>query len=146
VHGGGANDLYTGSTVAATTTAAVGYFTNLHTLFPNAKLVFVEAVNAPLAGFNNHQADAVALRQAVQAQLAAAGVPAYFLDLQTTRQPISGTGYVTAANGTGNSDIYVGSDAVHPTVKGNQYFRHLLANKVAKVLADKGPLVGTLIT
>jgi hypothetical protein len=52
---------------------------------------------------------------------------------------------VTAVLSDGNSNIYIGSDAVHLTVKGNQYVRAFLATKIAKVIADDGSLVNTLI-
>lgn len=143
VHGGGLNDLNQGQTVAAIITAAVNYFTNLHNLMPNARLVFVEGIATPSLAFN---ANYISIRQGVQTQLAAAGVPAYFIDVATTRPPINGTGFVTAANSSGNSDIYIGSDGVHPTVKGHQYLRGFLAPKIARVLADDSrELVGQLI-
>lgn len=145
VHGGGANDLFNSQTVAATVTAATNHFTNLRSLFPNAKLVFVEGLAPP--GFTpaTYNPNYIAVRQGVQSNLATAGVKAYFLDLATTRPPLNGSGYVTAANASGNSDIYVGSDTFHPTIKGNQFLRHVIAPKLARVLADDGYLAGSLI-
>lgn len=142
VHGGGCNDLFFGQTVNQTVAAAVAYFTSLATALPNAKLVFVEGFTPPEFPY---QANYVLIRQGVQTQLAALGIKPYFLDVATSREPISGTGYVTAANASGNSDIYIGSDQTHPTVAGHAYLREVLTSKIAKVLADSGPLAGTLI-
>ena len=144
VHGGGINDLYNGYSMAATQQAMIDYFTWAHSVLPNAKLVFMEGQYAPLAGFSSQVANMITLRQNVQSALAGV-VPVYFVDVITTRAPINGTGYVTAANGSGNSDIYIGSDQSHPTVRGNQYIRHFLAPKIAKILADDGKRVGSLI-
>lgn len=142
VHGGGANDLYAGSTVQAVTAAAVAYFTEVRALLPQTRLVFVEGFSPPSFPFN---ANFRTIRENVQAALVAGGVEAYYLDVATTHPPLNGTGYVTAANATGNSDIYVGSDQAHPTVRGHEYLRRWLAPKIAKVLADRGPLRNQLI-
>ncbi|MEP6710545.1 MAG: SGNH/GDSL hydrolase family protein [Candidatus Saccharibacteria bacterium] len=145
VHGGGANDLYTGQTVANTVTAATNYFTTLRANHPNAKLVFVEGFSPPLFTPSIFNPNYTAVRAGVQANLAAAGVNTYFIDVATTRPPIDGTGYVTAPTGGGNSDIYIGSDTAHLTEKGNTYVQAFLATKIAKILEDDGKLVGILI-
>lgn len=145
MHGGGANDLYTGNSVADTITAATNHFKALRAQHPNAKLVFVEGFAPPLFMPSTFNPNYKAIREGVQTNLAAEGVGAYFLDIATTRPPFNGTGYVTAPNGSGNSDIYIGSDGVHPTVKGNKYIRGIVAPKLRRVLADQGELVGKLI-
>jgi hypothetical protein len=145
VHDGGANDLNNGATAAQTITAATAYFTTLRANHPNAKLVFVEGLAPPgftPAVFNPLY---IEVRQGVQAALAAAEIEAYFLDIATTRPPISGSGYVTAPNGTGNSDIYIGTDLAHATVAGHAYLRSVFAAKIATILRDTGALVGQLI-
>lgn len=148
VHGGGVNDFANAAnwTVQQVTDAAVSYFKEARRRLPNAKLVFMEGNYTPYANFANHVSDMIALRQNVQSQLNDAGVEAYYIDVVTTRPPLNGTGYVTATNGSGNTDIYVGSDQAHLTTRGNQYIRHFLAPKIAKVLADDGQLVGQLVT
>lgn len=146
VHGGGANDIYQGNTDAAIIAAFVTHFKNLRQRLPKAKLVFVEGFSPPLftpATFNPRY---TAIRQGVQQQLATDGLKnVYYLDVATTRPPILGSGYVTAANASGNSDIYVGSDGVHLTARGNDYCRRYLAPKMRRVLADDGRLDGQLI-
>lgn len=146
MHGGGSNDIYYGSTDVDIIAAATDQFTWLRTNFPNAKLVFVEGFTPP--GFTpaTYGPRLIAIRTAVQANLLAAGVDAYFVKVASASEPpIFGSGYVTAANGTGNSDIYVGSDTFHLTVKGNLAMRGYLTPKFRAILADNGRLVNTLI-
>lgn len=146
VHGGGANDLYNNFPVNDITDAVVAYFTQVRGVLPNAKLVFVEGFAPPLAGFAENNPDYITIRTNAQAALTDSGIGAYYLGVASEPVPaITGTGYVTAPTGVGNSDIYVGSDAVHLTVRGNTYVRELLAPKVARVLADDGTLLDTLI-
>ena len=146
IHGGGANDIYQGHTDAAIITAAVNYFRARRADLPNAKLVFVEGFAPPLFTPATYNARYKAIRQGVQAALSAEGIYPYYIDVATTRPPLDGTGYVTAPAGNGNSDIYIGSDAVHLTVKGNDYIRGWMVPKIARVLADDGRLAGSLIT
>lgn len=141
VHGGGANDIFGGNTDAATIAAAIAYFQAVRALLPDAKLVFVEGMSPPGFAYNTRYATVSAGVRSGLADLA--GI--YFLDLATTRPPLNGTGYVTAANGTGNNDIYAGSDTYHLSRKGSTYLRHVIATKMRRVLADNGPLEGTLI-
>lgn len=142
VHGGGANDLYGGNTQQATIDAAVNYFKTVRLVLPRAKLVFVEGFAPPIFQYNTQYK---AIRQAVQAALIAAGVDVYYVDVATTNPVLNGTGYVTAANGTGNTDIYIGSDQAHPTIRGHEYIRAYLASKLKAILADRGELINTLI-
>lgn len=143
VHGGGINDLFGGSSEADIITAATAYFTALRAAHPDARLIFVEGFIPP--GFAAYAASVVPIRQGVQAALNAAGIDAYYLDVATTQPPIFGTGYVTATNGTGNSDLYVGFDTYHLSARGHEFVRRFLAPKIARVLADNGDLAGQLI-
>jgi hypothetical protein len=143
IHGGGHNDFYYNKTVTETAAGAIAYFIKLRTLFPNAKLVFVEGMSNPTIA--SHNADFVALRKAVQAGLAGVIRGMYFIDVATSGPQVSGTGHVTAANSSGNSDIYVGSDAIHMTQKGNAFMTRYLSGKIRRILFDNGALDGTLI-
>lgn len=143
VHGGGATDLNAGSTTAQIITAANALFTAARAALPRAKLVFVEGF-APPNGYSTFNPSYTTIRQGVQAALTSVGV--YYLDVATTIPPLNGTGYVGALAGTGNNDLYIGSDGIHPTIAGHQYLRGFLAGKLRKVLADDGALVNTLIT
>lgn len=145
MHGGGINDLYNSFTNAAIIAAVVARFTDLRANFPDAKLVFVEGFAPPLFTPATYNPNFIAIRQAVQTALEAASIRAYYLDIATTRPPLKGTGYVTGAVAGENTSIYIGSDQAHPTQLGHQYLRSILAGKMKQVLADKGPLEGTLI-
>lgn len=144
-HGGGANDLYTGNTVANTITAAINHFKNLREQHPAAKLVFVEGFAPPLFTPATFNPNYKLIREGVQAGLLAEGVDAYFLDIATTRPPFSGTGYVTAPVANDNTSIYIGSDQVHYTVKGAKFLASIVAPKLARVMADQGDLLGQLV-
>lgn len=50
----------------------------------------------------------------------------YFID-PVAEQWITGTGRVDAPNGTGNADIYISADGVHPTTAGHRYLARRLA-------------------
>lgn len=143
VHGGGANDLINGYTDAQIITAVTNYFTSARASLPNAKLVFVEGFAPPGGGFPAVASRYTTIRAAVQAALMNVGV--YYVDVQTTTPWLQGTGYFGATNGSGNSDIYVGPDAVHLMAAGSDYIRARLADKMRLVLADNGALVNTLI-
>lgn len=145
VHGGGANDIYQGNSVAAIIAAATTYFTAMRAAHPTAKLVFVEGFAPPGFTPSTFNPAYTTIRQGVQNNLNTAGVKAYYLDVATTRPPIYGSGYVGATNGSGNSDFYVGADGVHLTLRGNEFARAYLLPKIARVLADKGDLAGSLI-
>ena len=143
IHGGGCNDLYNSFTVNQTITAATSYFQGLRNSFPKARLIFVEGFSPPVFTPATYNPNYIAIRQGVQAAVGISNM--YYLDIATTRPSLTGSGYVTATNGTGNSDIYVGSDGAHPTIKGHEYIRNVLAGKIRRVLADDGRLDGTLV-
>lgn len=145
VHGGGANDLYNDHPLSTINATINTYFRTLREKLPFAKLVFVEGFAPPLNGFNENNPDYITIRQTAQAALADVGV--YYIDVATTEPWITGqpNGWVTANAGDGNSNVYIGSDAVHLSVKGNTYLRHRLASKLLKILADDGTLLNQLI-
>jgi hypothetical protein len=143
VHGGGANDLAVGGySVAAIAAAVEAFFESARASLPNAKLVFVEGFSPP-GGFSTLNDEYTAIRVAAQAALAATGV--YYIDVATTAPWLDGTGYFGATNGTGNSDIYVGPDAVHLMAAGSSYIRSRMADRLRVILADNGSLVNQLI-
>lgn len=146
VHGGGANDIFTGNTDAAIIAAFISYFVTLKTNHPNAKLVFVEGFAPP--GFTpaTYNPRYIAIREGVQAGLAAAGVDAYFIPVASLNPPaIHGTGFLGSPNASGNSDIYVGLDGIHLSRGGNRHARGIIARPLRRILADNGPLVGQLV-
>ncbi len=49
---------------------------------------------------------------------------------------ITGTGKVTSTTGTGNADVYVSSDGVHPTYQGLNYWSTRIASSIRAVIAQ----------
>lgn len=145
VHGGGANDIFTGSTDAQIIAAAVSYLTTLRANHPNAKLVFVEGFAPPGFTPGTYNPRYVAIRQGVQQALANA-VDVYFISVASSNPPaINGTGFLGTPNASGNSDIYVGYDQIHLSRAGNRYVRGVIAAPLRRILADGGQLVGSLL-
>lgn len=142
VHGGGANDLFSGHTVSAIVAQAIAYFEELRTELPNAKLVFVEGFSPP-NGFSTFNDEYIDIRQQLQAALTDVGV--YYIDVATSSAWLDGSGYINHTTGSGNSDIYVGDDGIHLSILGAQYVLGRLVPKFRAVLADDGSLLNTLI-
>lgn len=139
-HGGGANDFYNGFTLPNILAAATDYWTEMLERLPDARMIYMEGYSPPSHPFNTNY---IALREGLQAALPEDRM--YYIDIATTRPPISGTGYVTATNGSGNSDNIIGSDGAHYTIRGGRYLAGHAAQKVRRVLADDGSLAGQLI-
>lgn len=144
IHGGGANDLNQGRTVGQVVGDAVALFTRARDLLPSmSKLVFMEGFAPPVftpATFNPNYA-------AVSAQLrtALAGVGVYYVDVATTAPWITGTGNQASPTGAGNSDVYIGSDGVHPTVAGYRYLAHRIGERMRTITDDDGTLLNQLV-
>lgn len=141
---GGTNDVYAGSTNAEIVAAMKTWFTNARAAWPNAKLVMMGGIK-PATGW---PADALTRYAAIvdtmrlDPEMIKVGI--YYIDTWTTPW-LFGTGKDTATNGTGNSDFYTGNDAVHLNVSGNRYFAGRTAERLRKILRDKGSLVNTII-
>lgn len=142
VGGGGSNDLFHSETVNDIVTAATDYFTAVRAALPDCKLIFMEGF-APPVGFSTFNDEYIAIRTALQSDLASVGV--YYIDIATSSAWFDGSGYAGATTGVGNSDIYIGNDGVHPNIAGHNYIKKRLAPKLRAALADDGPLLNTLI-
>lgn len=142
VHGGGANDLYKGRSVAQVIADATAMFNGLRAKLPRAKLVFIEGF-APPVGFSGFNANYTAIRQGAQAALTATGV--YYIDVATSKPWIRGTGFNGTGDATENSYAYVSSDGVHLNTAGHQFLRGQVAQKLRRILADDGTLLNALI-
>ena len=142
VHGGGANDIFQGFTVAQIVAQATSMFTEARAAQPNAKLVFVEGSTA--VAFN-YTAQYIAIRDQLKAALADVGI--YYVSTSDNGLTwIEGAGNTNAVNADGkNANIYIGNDGVHPTVAGHAYFRNRLAPKLRAILQDNGSLINTLV-
>lgn len=47
---------------------------------------------------------------------------------------ITGSGKVGSTNGTGNSDIFINSDATHPSTEGHEFLAHIYSEEIMKLL------------
>lgn len=132
-----ANDSYNGSSVSAITTAANNFCTTIRNALPNCKIVLMEGIRAPLYG------DFTANYAAITSNLQSLRNDLYFINTGTW---IDMAGYTPGhTTGTGNSDVYIGNDGVHPTIEGHAYLRSRIAPKVQQILYDEGALLNTVL-
>ena len=121
---GGINDVASDAAQAAAlqAEAALLYRQILGSL-PNCRLYVCGPWRPPAANNSN----TAAVRTALQA--AVASVPGVtFIDVASY---FTGTGYIGAPAGNGNSDYYIGDDRVHPTAEGHIYIGTRLAGDFA---------------
>ncbi|RZK69332.1 MAG: SGNH/GDSL hydrolase family protein [Pedobacter sp.] len=62
---------------------------------------------------------------------AAAVKRTHYIDVSTW---ITGNGSITSKNGSGNSDLYISSDKIHPSIAGHDYLARKLAAEIRKVI------------
>jgi lysophospholipase L1-like esterase len=109
---------------AALTTAVTDNLTAIRAALPNLRSLFV--VGPIWAG--GETAAAYTVRND-QIEAGCAGGLATFID--TIDVPIfTGTGRVGATTGTGNSDLYIAADGVHPTDAGSVWLGYSLAERI----------------
>lgn len=141
---GGTNDVYNGNTDAEIIAAMKTYFTNARSAWPDAKLVMMGGIK-PATGWPS---DALTRYQniatALIADTAIQKIGLYIIDTWTN-PPIFGTGKDTATNGSGNADFYTGNDGVHFNVSGNRYMAGRTAERLRKIMRDKGSLINTIV-
>ena len=105
-------------------TAARATYSALASALPNVP-VYVFGIQYPStvanAGFD-------ALDAAIASAAAAAPNVKGFFSMKSW---ITGTGRVGSATGTGNADIFISSDGVHPTSAGHQYYGDRIAQSIA---------------
>lgn len=141
---GGTNDVYNGNTNAEIIAAMKTWITNARLAWPSAKIVVMGGIK-PGSGW---PADALTRYAAIHSGLLAdtavqkAGI--YCVDTYTDPW-IFGTGRDTATTGNGNSDFYTGNDNVHLNVSGNRYMALRTAERLRKILRDKGSLINTIV-
>lgn len=141
-HGGFANDKYKGRTNTQCIDAGTEAISIVREKLPDAKIIVNEGF-APPTGFSTFNPDYIAIRQALQTNLASIGV--YYIDIATTQPWINGTGFNNTGDATENSYLYIGPDGIHPDDEGHRYIRSRSAPKFRRILADDGSLVNTLI-
>ena len=119
-----------GSSISAITAAATALYQKAKDENPQALILAMGpefSTSSPAASYIN-------CNTATRAAALAVGIP--FIDMYTGDtvmgdgsiltndggQWITGTGFLGSTNGTGNADIYIGADDVHPTFAGHQYW------------------------
>jgi len=93
-----------------------------------------------IAGVNGAN-QALAVTQPMETAMAAAvtsfGDPQVYFVPQVTNAAgpyFTGTGNTASPNGTGNCDIYIGSDTIHPNDGGHAYMARCLADDIARLV------------
>lgn len=118
--GGPINDANTGSTQAQIQAAALSLFQQVRAALPNA--IIIAGGQYPAA--SGPSAACLAGEAGVQAAVSQFGDgKTFFVPIANDANGswITGTGKVTAATGTGNSDVYTSSDGTHPVQLGIDY-------------------------
>jgi len=124
---GSGNDI--NASQSALTAAANTYWNALAAARPGVPIVVLGIEPGTLTGFPPAQNATVNgwLKSAAESNVNVSA----FVDMINTRQPwVTGTGNSASPNGTGNQDLFVGSDGIHPTIEG---YRNL-AERAAQAL------------
>lgn len=137
----GGND--TAFTQAQITAALVAYVQAIRAVPATAKsVIFVFGIMR--GNYSPDMTAAVAAEQALQSgvtQLAQSGDKlTFFLPVATDPNGgwLTGTGNTTTPNGTGNDDVYISTDLVHPNEAGHVFLGHRAADAVQRFLAAQG--------
>lgn len=147
ISGGGVNDIgaaaITGASggaagaaaLAIEQAAALAYYQTVRGLFPSAIMIVIGSE----AGNTGPSAAILNMEQAVANAVAQFNDP-YCLyipqaGISANKSFISGTGTTAATNGSGNSDVLIGADGIHPVQLGVNELAYLSANAMRKVLS-----------
>lgn len=123
---GGTNDV--GYTAAQVTSAVVTLLQTIHNAVPSVPVFAIGLIG----GEGGPDAAHLTTENAVKAGVTQAGYSNMYFIPSLTNVPIwfKGTGCITATNGSGNTDVYIGSDCGHL----DQYGQGFLARQVANVI------------
>jgi lysophospholipase L1-like esterase len=130
---GGLNDVGTPTTPGQLSTEVTTYLNAIRATPVLASVPIVmmlDANSTPLAATQP-------METAMASAMAAFRDPAmYFIPNVTDPNGpcFTGTGYTGAPNGSGNSDIYIGSDAIHPNDAGHAYMAGWIADAMRRVV------------
>ncbi len=129
IAGGTTTGVITAALIAA---AALAAWQAMRAAYPKA-LIFVGGL---WAGAKNQRATTLATEAAVAAAFASWGDSnAYYIPINADLPPwTTGTGNSNATNGTGNSDLYIASDATHPNDAGHQHHARRAALAIRRVV------------
>ncbi len=128
---GGINDE--GSGAGAIQAAALAYFQALRTALPSAVVVVLGAYPAATGPSVTRLATEAALLAAFNSW---ADSNSYFIPVSNDPNGswITGTGNVGSQNGSGNSDVYTGTDGTHPTQSGGDYIAQRIATAIRNLV------------
>lgn len=128
--GGVANDILGGFTPAATATAAIAMWDAVAAARPGTPIIVAgpQPFNATAAGL-------VAMNTAIKAAALAHPAVRGYIDWTVPTNWITGTGNNAAKNGTGNADLFLCSDGVHPSLDGYDYLVRRTVAEIAKIKA-----------
>lgn len=113
---------------------ATAYLAALLAALPNAGVTVIGPWTAPASLVPDPIHAAVASAVAAQSQ-ALADKRLHYADTKAGQWQW-GTGKVTATSGTGNSNLYVSADGIHPTQAGHDYLGLRVAHAVVRHLVD----------
>jgi hypothetical protein len=135
VSGGGLNDrTASGSSLSTEQAAVLAYITAVRAALPNALIFVVGSEGGATGPATNVFTMELAMNQAVTAF---ADPYTFFLPQSSTvaeKAWISGTGTSVAPNASGNSDLYIGTDAVNPVQAGTLYLAQQHAQNIIGVV------------
>lgn len=113
--------------------AAITYYQQLRASLPGVPII-VTGIWA-----SNSNSTIVAAENAIKTAVMQMKDPLMFfipIATDTTGDWSTGTGNVNATTGTGNNDVYIGSDGAHPVQKGIDFLAYRLANAIRNVIAQ----------
>lgn len=130
------NDALFGNSAAAIAAQAHSYFQTLRQSLPNAKCILLDGIRTTTYGdYTSTFATVISNLQALRQDL-------YYI---ASGQYLDMAGYTPGhTTGTGNTDVYIGNDGIHPTVEGHSYLRTRLAPIIQRIIQDDGRLLNTV--
>jgi hypothetical protein len=114
---------------ASAQASAANFYSVIATQLPNTRIIVVGPQSTSGAPSSNRNSNNTAVKNAA---LAAPNVIAYVDSIGDSY--ITGTGRVGATTGSGNADIMIASDAVHPTATGHLYWATRLYASIVNAL------------
>jgi lysophospholipase L1-like esterase len=125
---GGIND-HASYTEAAIQAEALAVFEAIKTNLPHARIYTM----GPFWSNGSPTSTVTDCRDAIEAAASSAGIP--FID-NIDETWITGSGRVGSTTGTGNADLYTGTDNTHPSQAGHNYYAYRLATAIASFWQD----------
>jgi lysophospholipase L1-like esterase len=134
---GGINDqgVYTTQAIQDETEYVIG---QIRATLPGAAIIAICNFNiSGVYGYGSGVAGSLGGRDAIKAGALAGGVDLLIDNIVATTAGtstagwITGTGNVASPGGSGNADVYISSDGIHPTRAGHAYYGRRIASAIA---------------